>query len=223
LKILAIIPVRFASSRFPGKPLANIAGKTMVERVFNQVEQVRGIDDIVIATDNKFIAQLALSFGAKVIMTSTEIKNGTERCAAVVEQLNDAYDFVINIQGDEPFIQPQQIEELIAIFDSEHQLFTQAKKISDKKDIDNKNIVKVDIKNDIAIDFSRTANYNYKHIGLYAYTTATLLAIAKLPPSAKEIARNLEQWRWLEAHYTIKVGLTNYTSKAIDVYEDLFL
>lgn len=236
MKILGIIPARYASTRFPGKPLVDIGGKTMIQRVYEQASQ-SVLDKVMVATDDNRIAAEVKRFGGEVVMTNSHHQSGTDRCAEVVQQLT-GYDVVINIQGDEPFIDPAQISLLSSCFDDETvTLATLIKKIGDDAELFNVNIPKVVINaNQQAIYFSRhpipylrnVANENwvkshqfYKHIGIYGYTTTTLLAITKLQPSALELAESLEQLRWIENGYQIKTKLSNLETIAIDTPEDL--
>ena len=240
MKILGVIPARYGSIRFPGKPLANILGTPMIQRVYEQVKKCLLLDDLIIATDDERIAACIRSFKGNVMMTPITLKSGTERCYAVVQNLpgKTAFDVVINIQGDEPFIDPQQISQLAGCFLSEEIIIgTLVKKITTQSDLTNPNVVKVVFnKHNQALYFSRQAipysrgnepvdwlnrtNY-YKHIGIYGYRTGILKSITQLPVSALEKAESLEQLRWLENGYPIHVKETDYESIAIDTPGDL--
>jgi 3-deoxy-manno-octulosonate cytidylyltransferase (CMP-KDO synthetase) len=239
MKVLGIIPARFASTRFPGKPLIDIGGKSMIRRVYEQALKCEGLEEVVVATDDERIKEHAVTFGAKVVMTSTKHPSGTDRCQEVVEKLDLAYDFIVNIQGDEPFVNPRQLDQLISILNpDEVQLATLAKRINDPGRLIDPNSVKVVFDNDYnAIYFSRhpipfnrdeteienwLAHTDYfKHIGIYAYRTDILKAVTKLSRSRLEISESLEQLRWLENGYKIKVGITELESPNIDSPEDL--
>jgi len=239
MTFLGIIPARFASTRFPGKPLADIWGKPMIQRVYEQV--VGALDDVYVATDDMRIFEAVEAFGGKVIMTSKRHKSGTDRCYEAFKKIGKKYDVVVNIQGDEPFIQPSQIKLLQSCFEDEKtQIATLVKPFDSNTEyhiLSNTDTPKVVInKNMQALYFSRaiipfTRNHDftlwssvhtyYKHIGLYAYKADTLKAITSLPQSALEKAESLEQLRWLENGYTIKVGITNEETIGIDTPEDL--
>ncbi|KQC01290.1 3-deoxy-manno-octulosonate cytidylyltransferase [Pedobacter sp. Hv1] len=236
MKTLGIIPARFASTRFPGKPLVDIGGKTMIQRVYEQALKAN-LDQVVVATDDERIASTVTTFGGKFVMTSAQHQSGTDRCAEVAQQL-PGFDVVINIQGDEPFIDPQQISLVSSCFEDETvQLATLVKEIKEDTELFNVNIPKVVINvNQEAIYFSRhpipyirnavqenwaKTHQFYKHIGIYGYRTTTLLAITKLAPSSLELAESLEQLRWLENGYQIKTKVTDIETIAIDTPEDL--
>ena len=239
LRFVGIIPARFASTRFPGKPLVDIGGKTMIQRVYEQVSKV--LADVYVATDDQRIFDAVISFGGKVIMTSDQHRSGTDRCYEAFTKLTEWFDVIINIQGDEPFIQPEQIQTLTECFnDEETQLATLVKRINvaDSESIlFNPNSPKVVIdKNHNALYFSRSpipykrgANEKdwasqhpyYKHVGIYAYTAEALAQITSLSPSSLEIAESLEQLRWLENGFRIKVGFTDVETVGIDTPEDL--
>ena len=244
MKILGIIPSRYASTRFPGKPLINIDGKTMIQRVYEQAKKASSLAKVVVATDDDKIFNHINSFGGDVIMTASSHESGTERCAEVIDKITlrqaqgDSYDVVINIQGDEPFINPEQINQLCACFEDEKtDIATLIKKIDSEEELFNPNRPKVAIdKNSFATMFSRNAipeipnldksewlnKYTfYKHIGIYGYRSAILNTISQLPVSPLEQKERLEQLRWLENDYAIKVAITNYEAIAIDTPEDL--
>lgn len=235
--ILVVIPARYASTRFPGKPLVSIAGKTMIQRVYEQVRLAPLVDQIVVATDDQRIFDHVRAFGGEVRMTDAAHPSGTDRCAEVALQFPEA-DLILNIQGDEPFIQPEQIAGLIEVLQgAETGIATLAKSITDAALLSNPNVVKV-VKSlsNRALYFSRhpapfvrsmpesewvTAGLHYKHIGLYGFHRDTLLAITRLPPSPLELAESLEQLRWLENGYPITVGITQLETIGIDSPEDL--
>lgn len=241
MKIAGIIPARFASTRFPGKPLALIGNKTMIQRVYEQAVMATSLDHVFVATDDSRIEKAVMNFGGKVIMTSEKHKSGTDRCMEALEIIQKSgilYDVVVNIQGDEPFIDPDSINILASGFQNpEIQIATLAKKITNANDLFNPNINKLIIdKHKNAIYFSRhpipfIKNHEpetwvnkfdfYKHIGIYAYRTSTLLEITRLESSPIEIAESLEQLRWLENGYKVHVELTDYDSIAVDTPEDL--
>jgi len=240
MKILGVIPARYGSSRFPGKPLADILGKPMIQRVYEQARECLLLDDLIVATDDERIAGCIRSFNGNVMMTSETLNSGTERCNAVVKNFpgEAEFDIVINIQGDEPFIDPQQISQLAGCFLLEEVVIgTLVKKITQRDDLINPNVVKVVFdRNYKALYFSRHpipylrgtkpgewlsgTNY-YKHIGIYGYRTGILNSITQLPVSLLEKAESLEQLRWLENGYPIHVKETDYESIAIDTPGDL--
>lgn len=236
--ILGIIPARFASTRFPGKPLTVINGKTMIRRVYEQASASKKLSKVVVATDDERIANEVKSFGGEVVMTSDQHRSGTDRCAETVSKVAGDWTAVINIQGDEPFIQPEQIDLLASLFaEADVKIGTLVKKLSDPSDLDNPNTMKVvlDTKNN-GMYFSRScipfvrgidksewlnANFFYKHIGIYGYRTEVLMAITKLSPGKLEVAESLEQLRWLENGYQIRTAFTELETISIDVPSDL--
>lgn len=237
MKILGVIPARFASTRFPGKPLVDIAGKTMIQRVYEKSASATTLNDLVVATDDQRIHDAVKAFDGNVVMTSSQHQSGTDRCAEVAEKIT-GYDAVINIQGDEPLVDPNQINLVAACFNSaDTQLATLVKVIRTAEELFNHNTPKVllNTKNE-ALYFSRETvpflrNYEkkdwlkhhtfYKHIGIYGYTVEVLKEIAKLSVSSLEKAEALEQLRWLESGYRIKVSFTDSETLAIDTPEDL--
>ncbi|WP_312398672.1 3-deoxy-manno-octulosonate cytidylyltransferase [Sphingobacterium sp.] len=237
MKFLGIIPARFASSRFPGKPLVDIEGQTMIQRVYEQVKQSKKLSKVIVATDDQRIVDEVLSFGGNVIMTSETHQSGTDRCAEVITDDNE-YDVIINIQGDEPFINPEQIDLLAACFENpQTKIATLVKKIDSMDELFNLNIPKV-VRNihGEAIYFSRQTipflrgieqkqwlkeQTFYKHIGIYAYQADTLRALTRLPVSGLEEAEALEQLRWIENGYTIQTAVTTHETIAVDTKEDL--
>ena len=237
MKILGIIPARYASTRFPGKPLVDIYGKTMIQRVYEQSIKTKGLAHVVVATDDERIAEEVTNFGGQYVMTASTHQSGTDRCAEVAEKMHE-YDIIINIQGDEPYISPAQIELLGTCFSEEKtQLATLIKEITTEEELFNVNIPKVVINaQQEALYFSRqtipylrntekenwlNAHQFYKHIGIYGYRRDVLLALTKLKPSTLEITESLEQLRWLENGFSIKTKVTHLETIAIDTPEDL--
>jgi 3-deoxy-manno-octulosonate cytidylyltransferase (CMP-KDO synthetase) len=235
-----IIPARYASSRFPGKPLAMIGNKSMIQRVYEQA--AKSISIVYVATDDKRIYDAVMSFGGKAVMTSEDHKSGTDRCAEAADliagETGGRIDIVINIQGDEPFIKPEQIDLVKQCFRSENvQIATLIRKAEPGEDIFNPNQPKVIINTEgDAIYFSRAAipfhregekgewtgkHSYYKHIGLYAYRAETLRRITRLAPSPLEIAESLEQNRWIENGFRIRTAVTIWESVGIDTPGDL--
>ena len=248
MKFIGIIPARYASTRFPGKPLAEIGGKTVIRRVYEQAS--KALDTVVVATDDERIYDAVEAFGGKVVMTRADHRCGTDRCLEAYEAIttpswreqNDSDTVVINIQGDEPFIQPEQIETLVHCFDKEGtEIATLVRPYTDKdsmEDLENPNTPKVawSKENGEALLFSRSVipylrgvdksewlskGEFYRHIGLYAYRADILEQITKLSPGKLEQAESLEQLRWLENGYRIRVGITNTPTIGIDTPEDL--
>ena len=229
MKIIGIIPARYDSSRFPGKPLADILGKTMIQRVYEQSLKCTTLDEVIVATDDKRIYNHVLSLKGKVMMTLSTHQSGTDRCNEVIKNLNDHYDIAVNIQGDEPFIHPNEIDHLTTLFVSEEvNIATLAKKTENKSIITSINHPKAIFdKNGFALNFcreipkySKEKDY-FKHVGIYAYRTKTLAEICKLATSKNEIKESLEQLRWLDNNYQIKVGITTYDGVSIDTPEDI--
>jgi 3-deoxy-manno-octulosonate cytidylyltransferase (CMP-KDO synthetase) len=238
-QILGIIPARYASTRFPGKPLVEIAGKTMIQRVYEQAKKCTALSAVMVATDDDRIFNHVTGFGGLAVLTADHHQSGTDRCAEVALQ-HPEYDIIINIQGDEPFIDPEQISTLVGCFDNAGtQLATLIKKVKNTQELFNANSPKVVINNlNEAIYFSRSAlphlrghqpdnwpEYHtyYKHIGIYGYRADVLQQITKLPVSSLEAAEKLEQLRWIENGYRIKVAETELETLAIDTPEDLAL
>ena len=240
MKFLGIIPARYASTRFPGKPLADMLGKPMIQRVYEQVQHV--VDVLCVATDDLRIEAAVKSFGGNVVMTSGNHRSGTDRCFEAFTKTGSDYDIIINIQGDEPFIQPEQIDLLKKCFSTpDTQIATLVKPFNStcdfEKDLLNPNSPKVVInQNREALYFSRSvipyirdrehakwpeSHTFYKHIGLYAYKADILSEIVNLPQSPLELAESLEQLRWLENGYKIKVGITQLETMGIDTPEDM--
>ncbi len=239
MKFLAIIPARYASTRFPGKPLAKLGDKTVIERVYSQVSKV--FNSVIVATDDERIFEAVQLFGGKAIMTSPTHRSGTDRCYEAYCNNGEQYDVIVNVQGDEPFIQPQQLRAIQECFnDKTTEIATLVKPFSKEdsfENLANPNSPKVVIDNKMhALYFSRSIipyyrgmdqqgwlaqHIYYKHIGLYAYKAEVLKEITSLPQSKLEIAESLEQLRWLENGYTIKVGITNTETVGIDTPCDL--
>jgi len=237
MKILGVIPSRYASTRFPAKPLADIAGKSMVETVYAQVKKSRLVTKAIVATDNQKIYDHIRSFGGEVYMTSEDHVSGTDRCFEAYTLQTEQFDYVINIQGDEPFIDPQQIDLLGGLLDGKTELATLIKKIEKEEHLFNSNVVKVvvNVLNE-ALYFSRSTIPHvrsttqsewmakqtfYKHIGMYAYRTDVLEKITQLPVSSLERSESLEQLRWLENGFRIKTAITDIETIGIDTPEDL--
>ncbi|PST83337.1 3-deoxy-manno-octulosonate cytidylyltransferase [Pedobacter yulinensis] len=236
-RILGVIPARYASSRFPGKPLADIGGKTMIRRVYEQASKCSELELVVVATDDQRIADEVKGFGGRFIMTAAEHQSGTDRCAEVLELL-PGYDVLINIQGDEPFIDPAQITLVARCFAGKQvQLATLIKKITAAEELFNPNIPKVVCSQEQeAVYFSRhpipyfrndsTDNWlarhvYYKHLGIYGYRAAALRQIRELLPAPLEQAESLEQLRWLEHGMRIYTRETELETVAIDTPQDL--
>lgn len=239
MKFIGIIPARYASTRFPAKPLAILGGKTVIQRVYEQVVGV--LDEAYVATDDARIEEAVKAFGGKVVMTSVDHKSGTDRCYEAFCKVGSGYDVIVNIQGDEPFIQRSQLEAIKACFeDDATQIATLVKPFTPEDGFDaleNVNSPKVVVNRNMnALYFSRSiipyqrnkekiewlsGHTYYKHIGLYAYRAAVLKEITALPQSSLELAESLEQLRWLENGYTIKVGITTVETIGIDTPQDL--
>jgi len=229
MKVVGIIPSRYKSSRFPGKPLTDILGKSMIKRVYEQCKKCALLDDVIVATDDDRISEHVQNFGGKAIMTSTTHQSGTDRCNEVAQKLYAHYDLAVNIQGDEPFINPEQINQIASLFSSpEISIATLAKKIETPALLMDVNSPKAIFDNHgIAQNFCRSITkikpkqVYYRHIGIYGYRTQTLAEICKLPASEKEKTERLEQLRWLDNGYKIKVGITTFESLSIDTPEDI--
>lgn len=239
MKFIAIIPARYASTRFPGKPLADMKGKPMIQRVYEQVK--KSIDAVYVATDDERIFTAVENFGGRAVMTSASHKSGTDRCREAYEKAGQGEDVIINVQGDEPFIMPCQIEAIKECFnDPSTQIATLVREFTPDDGIDalrNPNSPKVVMnENREALYFSRSVipyirgeeqvrwlekDRFYKHIGMYAYKAGVLDEITRLPQSSLEKAESLEQLRWLQNGYKIKVGITTQETIGIDTPEDL--
>lgn len=238
MQTIGIIPSRFDSTRFPGKPLINIGGKTMIQRVYLQAKKAKSLTKVIVATDDIRIYNHVKSFGGEVLMTKTTHQSGTDRCAEVAYNFQDM-EAIVNIQGDEPFINPEQINQSIYCLqqNTSINIATLAKKITNSEQIFSPNTVKVvfNLKQE-ALYFSRNPipflrgveqsewlnkGLFYKHLGLYAFRRDTLLAITKLPISQYEKMESLEQLRWLENGYKVGISLTDMETIGIDTPEDL--
>lgn len=239
MKFIAIIPARYASTRFLGKPLADMAGKPMIQCVYEQVSMA--VDEVWVATDDTRISDAVASFGGKAVMTSPAHRSGTDRIQEAYTKIAKPFDVIINVQGDEPFIQPAQIQALKDCFESPSvQLATLVKPFRKEDGFDtlfNPNSPKVVINNDNeAVYFSRSiipyirdAHHTewldkhtfFKHIGMYAYRADVLREITRLPQSSLEQAESLEQLRWIENGYRIRVGYTDVETIGIDTPEDM--
>lgn len=236
MKFVAIIPARYASTRFPGKPLAILGGKTVIERVYSQVAAV--VADTYVATDDDRIFDAVTAFGGRCVMTSPDHKSGTDRIAEAVGKIGGDFDVVLNVQGDEPFVRREQIEALCRCFDvGETQIATLGKPFETMGAVENPNSPKIVVDNQgFAMYFSRSVipfvrgierdkwldEYPFlKHLGLYAYRREVLAEVTRLPQSSLEKSESLEQLRWLQNGYRIKVALTHYETVGIDTPEDL--
>lgn len=237
MEIIGIIPARYASTRFPGKPLVDIAGKTMIQRVVEQCKKSKKLSKVIVATDDQRIFDHVKDLGHEIYMTSTEHKNGTERCHEALLLDEGNYDYVINIQGDEPFIDPEQIDLLANALDRKTEVATLIKNIDELEDLQNSNVIKA-LKADsgLALYFSRSpiphmrniptedwmkSHQHYKHIGIYAYRVDILAKLVTLSPTPLELAESLEQLRWIENGYRIKTAITPIETIGIDAPEDL--
>lgn len=237
MKIVGIIPARYASTRFPGKPLALIKGKPMIQRVYEQALKSK-LDAVVIATDDVRIADAVMDFGGQYVMTSPNHRSGTDRCCEALDLLKTKYDAVVNIQGDEPFIDPKQIDLLVdLIVRDDTSLASLAKRIDDADELFSPNAVKVVVNQEgnamyfsrNPIPFMRNVDRDewlakgrfYKHIGIYAYKADVLHQVAHMEPSALEQAESLEQLRWLENGLAIRMALSDAENISIDTPDDL--
>ncbi len=237
MKVIGIIPARYASTRFPAKPLVDIAGQSMIQRVYQQAKHASSLDEVIVATDDQRIYDHVKSFAGNVIMTNSEHQSGTDRCAEVIRNIT-GFDIAINIQGDEPFIDPQQIDLLVSCFaNKQTDIATLVRKVESNEELFNENKPKVVLNNTgKAIYFSRQAipflrgidpkewlqnRPYYNHIGIYGYRTAVLTEVSKLPISDLERMEALEQLRWIDNGYTIQTAISNHSNDAIDTPEDL--
>ena len=233
---MAIIPARYASTRFPGKPLAVLGGKTVIQRVYEQVSSV--LEEVYVATDDQRIYDCVTGFGGRAVMTREDHKSGTDRIEEAVEKIHSSADVIINVQGDEPFIQPSQIKTLMSLFDDpDTQIGTLGKLFESIEAVENPNSPKIVTDNrGFALYFSRSVipyirgkerkewfgEYPFlKHLGIYAYRRKVLKEVTLLPQSSLEKAESLEQLRWLQNGYRIRVGLTDVETVGIDTPEDL--
>lgn len=237
MKVVGIIPSRYNSTRFPGKPLAMIKGKTMIRRVCEQAWKSR-LDAVVVATDDMRIAEEVLGFGGRYVLTDPNHRSGTDRCREVLYSIEEQYDAVVNIQGDEPFIDPEQINQVIELIGRDDtQIASLAKRIEDEDELFSTNTVKVVMnKQGNALYFSRNPipfmrnldrdkwlreGVFYKHIGIYAYKMEVLCQVAEMQPTALELSESLEQLRWLENGLSIRMGITQCENVSIDQPSDL--
>jgi 3-deoxy-manno-octulosonate cytidylyltransferase (CMP-KDO synthetase) len=238
MKVLGVIPSRFGSTRFPGKPLAMIHGVPMIRRVYERASGAASLNAVVVATDDERIFDAVTAFGGKVVMTSASHESGTTRCAEVAETMKGNYELVINVQGDEPYIHPGQIDLLVSCFkNKETGIATLVKQIQDVEDYYNRNIPKVVVGRDgTALYFSRspipfcsdqklTSTPDsfplFKHIGIYGYRHDILQQIASLPTGVLEKCESLEQLRWLENGFKIQTAVSNHENIAVDSPEDV--
>ena len=239
MKFIAIIPARYASTRFPAKPLALLGGKPVIQRVYEQVSKV--LDSVVVATDDDRIFDAVVAFGGRVVMTSTDHSSGTDRCYEALCKQNEEFDVVINVQGDEPFIEPSQLRAIMSCFDDpDTDIATLVKPFVESdglEALENPNTPKVVVGGDMtALYFSRSVipylrgiergdwlrrHTFYKHIGMYAFRRDALREVTLLPQSSLEKAESLEQLRWLENGYKIGVGISDVETIGIDTPEDL--
>ncbi len=237
MRFLGIIPARYKSSRFPGKPLVDIAGKSMLQRVYEQCIKSKALDKVIIATDDERIYNHALSFGSQAVMTKEEHYSGTDRCFEAYINLNEQFDVVVNIQGDEPFIHEEQIQLLTKSFLPQHEIATLMIKCADYEILSSEGEVKIVLDNTShALYFSRSIipyiknipitewhkhHKYYRHVGMYAYRTDILESITRLQPSELEKKESLEQLRWLENGFKILCIETTHDSHCIDYPEDI--
>ena len=239
LKYIVLIPARYASTRFPAKPLALLGGKPVIQRVYEQVAKV--VSSVAVATDDERIANAVESFGGRAIMTSPDHQSGTDRCWEAYQKVGEEFDVVINVQGDEPFIAKSQLRAIMECFEDENtDIATLVKPFSEADGIEaleNPNSPKVVLdKQSRAIYFSRSVipylrgveredwlktHTFYKHIGMYAFRSEVLREITSLPQSPLELSEKLEQLRWLENGYKIGVGISDVETVGIDTPEDL--
>ncbi|MBK9177798.1 MAG: 3-deoxy-manno-octulosonate cytidylyltransferase [Flavobacteriales bacterium] len=239
LRILGVIPARYASTRLPGKPLVDIGGRSMIARVMEQARQSKSLHGLVVATDDARVMDHVQGMGCDAVMTSTAHPSGTDRCFEALASVGrDRFDAVVNIQGDEPFIAPEQIDELCAaLYSAPGGIATLAQVVTDDHDLDDPGevLITTDIHMD-ALYFSRAAipflrdedtgprhaRFRFlKHVGLYAYRTEVLERIVALQPSSLELAEQLEQLRWVENGLKVRVGLTAHPSFCVDTPADL--
>ena len=237
-KVVGVIPARYASQRLPAKALIDLAGKPMVQRVHGRTKQATLIDRVIVATDDERIADVVAAFGGEAVMTSPKISSGTDRVAAVAQQIEG--DIFVNVQGDEPLIAPEMIDEAVRVVldDSQAEAGTLVKEINSESDLINPGIVKVVFDtNRYAIYFSRSVvpwvrdsvnplnwlrhHTFYKHIGIYVFRRDFLLRFTQMPESSLEKAEKLEQLRVLENGYKMKIGITEYDSTPVDTREDV--
>ncbi len=231
MKGLGIIPARYGSTRFPGKPLIEINGKSMIRRVIDQAKKCSSLAEVWVATDDERIFNHVLEYGCKAFYTSEDCNSGTERICELLPNIEGHFDFVLNIQGDEPFVHVESLEELSkALISSETDIATLAVQIENREEANDSNRVKVVFSTSgralyfsrSTIPFARNGEPNYfKHLGVYAYTTNALQQINHLKPSPLELTESLEQLRWLEYDLSISVVVTSHDSTGIDTPADL--
>jgi 3-deoxy-manno-octulosonate cytidylyltransferase (CMP-KDO synthetase) len=235
--IIGIIPARFASTRFPGKALIDIGGKSMIQRVYEQSKKSRSLNKIIVATDDQRIFNHVIDFGGEAVMTSENHASGTDRCFEALSHVNEFYQYIINIQGDEPFIEPAQIDELAEALHDNVEIATQMIAVKNKEELFDPGEAKIVLnENNEALYFSRSPipfirnvseeswhlHYTfYRQVGMYAYRKDILKKITQLPVSSLEKAESLEQLRWLQNGFKIKCMLTKYESHCVDVPEDV--
>lgn len=235
--LLGIIPARYGSTRFPGKPLIDILGKSMVQRVYEQASKSKLLTKVVVATDDQRIFEHVQAFGGEVVFTAEDHPSGTDRCMEALQKVGGDVEYVINIQGDEPFIFPEQIDELAAVLDGKVELATQMVAVENYENLFDKGEVKIVLNDQSeAIYFSRMPipylkgveetgwhkhHLYFRHVGMYAYRKDVLKAITQLPVSSLEKAESLEQLRWIENGYKVKCVPTRYESHCIDTPEDI--
>jgi 3-deoxy-manno-octulosonate cytidylyltransferase (CMP-KDO synthetase) len=235
--ILGVIPARYASSRFPGKPLVDILGKSMIQRVYEQAKKSSKLTDVVVATDDERISAHVKSFGGQVVMTEPKHPSGTDRCFEALKKSGKEYTYIINIQGDEPFIDPSQIDLLAGVCDGKTELATLMIPVDSYEVLFDTGEVKITMNNKHeALYFSREViphikgidkkdwhkHFPYfRHVGMYAYRADVLKQITTLAPSSLEKAESLEQLRWLENGFKIKLAITDFDSHCIDTPEDI--
>lgn len=229
MKAVGIIPVRYRSERFPGKPLTDIAGKTMIRRVWEQAVKASSLDAVIIATDDDRIFDHCISFGGDVMMTSKSCRNGTERCAEVIALLPAKPEIAINIQGDEPLLNPGQIDQLVGLLSERKADIATLVHSLEENEKSNPNIVKAAMDPEgWALGFSRDYDFLkhlsdtvYKHIGLYGFRTNILERVVRLDPTPNEILEKLEQLRWVDHGYRIRIGITGFANYSVDVPDDI--
>ncbi|MDI1356253.1 MAG: 3-deoxy-manno-octulosonate cytidylyltransferase [bacterium] len=237
MAVLGIIPARYASTRFPGKPLALIQGKSMLQRVYEQTIRSRKLTEVIVATDDERIMEHAKGFGAEVVLTRADHPSGTDRCFEAFTKLNKKFDYVLNVQGDEPFLDPRQIDSLVEVCDGKREIITQMIKCTSHEVLFDAGEVKIVLnerkealyfsrsvipylKNVPEQDWHKQVDY-YRHVGMYAYRVDVLEKICALKPSTLEKAESLEQLRWLENGYKITCVETDFDSHCIDSPEDI--
>jgi 3-deoxy-manno-octulosonate cytidylyltransferase (CMP-KDO synthetase) len=235
--IIGIIPARFASTRFPGKALIDIGGRSMIQRVYEQSKRSRSLNKIIVATDDQRILDHVISFGGEAVMTKEDHASGTDRCFEALSYVKEFYQYIINIQGDEPFIEPEQIDELAEALQDNVEIATQMIAIKNKEELFDAGEAKIVLnENNEALYFSRSPipfvrnvseeswhlhHTFYRQVGMYAYRKDILKKITQLPVSSLEKAESLEQLRWLQNGFKIKCVITKYESHCVDVPEDV--